>query len=66
MALFSVTSTVNERALDATSTIQISEPSDAADIVILFEETISNQKPFTDVLKPFMVKMNQDFNNKGI
>lgn len=63
---FTVSSKLNELALDSKSQIQISEQSNVADVVILFEETLENQKPFSDVLKPFMEKINKMFNDKGM
>ncbi|VVC28237.1 Vitellinogen, open beta-sheet,von Willebrand factor, type D domain,Lipid transport protein, N- [Cinara cedri] len=61
-----VTSTVNDRSIGSSSSVEFSEKSDAADIMILFEEATENQNVFLIVLKPFMENIIKNFNDKGI
>ncbi|XP_026815483.1 apolipophorins [Rhopalosiphum maidis] len=61
-----ITTSIHERTIDATTNVQISEPNDVADVMILFEETVEIEQTFSKMLNPFMKKLTSNFNSKGI
>lgn len=61
-----ITTSVHERTIDATTNVQISEPNDVADIMILFEETVEIEETFSKILNPFIKQVKSNFNRKGI
>lgn len=61
-----VTTSVHERTIDATTNVQISEPNDRADIMILFEETVEIEETFSKILNPFIKQVESNFKRKGI
>lgn len=61
-----VTSTVNEQTVSARSTVQISAPSEIADVMILLEEVAEDQQGLSDLLKLLMDRIVKNFNYKKI
>ncbi|CAH1725498.1 unnamed protein product [Aphis gossypii] len=61
-----IMTSVHERTIDATTNVQISEPNDVADIMILFEETIEIEETFSKILNPFIKQVESNFKRKGI
>lgn len=62
---FIVSTTVNRQIIKAKTSVQISDPSDRADIMILFEETAEIEH-FMNLLNPFIEKVTKYFNHKKI
>uniref|UniRef100_A0A2H8TZF4 Apolipophorin n=1 Tax=Melanaphis sacchari TaxID=742174 RepID=A0A2H8TZF4_9HEMI len=61
-----ITTSIHERTLDATTNVQISDPNDAADIMILFEEAVEIEQTFSKILNPLMKKITSNFKKNGI
>jgi len=63
---FIVTTSIHERTIDATTNVQISDPNDVADIIILFEEVVEIEQTFSELLNPFIKKVTDNLKSKGI
>lgn len=61
-----VTSTVNDQTVSARSTVQISAPSDVADVMILIEEVAEDQHGLSNILKLLMDRIVKNFKYKKI
>jgi len=61
-----VTSSVHGRTIDASTNVQISDPKEVADIIILFEEIVEIEQVFSLMLNPSMKIITKNFNSKGI
>lgn len=57
---------MQQRTIDATTQVQISTPSDVADVMVLFEETADIEQPLSDLLNTFIQQITKNFNQKGI
>jgi len=63
---FIVITSIHERTIDATTNVQISDQTDVADIIILFEEVEEIKQITSKILNPFIKKVTNSFNSKGI
>jgi hypothetical protein len=61
-----ITSSVHGRTIDASTNVQISDPKEVADIIILFEEIVEIEQAFSLMLNPSMKIITKNFNSKGI
>lgn len=64
--LFLVTATFQQRSIDATTHVQLSDPSDVADVMILFEETDNIKSTLASLLNAFVVQITDNFKQKGM
>lgn len=66
LCYFLARTSVQQQQLDTTTHVQLSGPSDVADVMVLFEETDKIKKTLSDLLSTFVDQITINFNRKGI